>query len=566
MGGGSAKPREEDDAGQDARDDAPDAHSRRTPVRSRRPSARLSRTSARSSRPSGAVVFGSVVFVVAAGLGLYRIGRAAYWFDEAATVTLVRWSWADLIAVIRGPEAPLGPYYLLMRPWTSLRAAEWWVRLPSALTLAGAVALTGVWARRRLGTASAVAGVGLTLALPAYSRYAQEARPYGLMVLAATVSSLAWWRWCERGGRAPAIGYALSVAVLPLCHTLALTLVPAQVLAALVEATPARVTTGGPGPSRLGLAARTAGLATLGSVPLLPFLWLVHEQAMGVADPLPLTWSNAWTTFAASVAGPPRAAWLTNRLGVAVVVLAAVGLSSGLLPRRRRCGAMLGFLACWAVVPPVLLSLAAISQETLVFRYFLVGLPAWGMLAGQSCVVVGRVVAAALRGDGFPPGPTRVVSVVGGALPLVVLAWSGLPHQGYYRTPGGHGNGDIRPAVALLRSPPYRDVPVVMPSEQFWWTLLAQAYDPGLPHRSPLAVGPAPGPDGHIVVHEVDAGTAAERLAGRPRVAVLLRGDGPDVATRAQGAFPVLSGYGVAEVSIFDEWSVVLLARQPDGS
>jgi hypothetical protein len=557
MSGGSEKPREGDGAGQDPRDDVP---------------------SARSRRPSGAAVFGSVVYLVAAGLGLYRIGRAAYWFDEAATVTLVRWSWTDLIAVIRGPEAPLGPYYLLMRPWTSISTAEWWVRLPSALTLAGAVALTGVWARRRLGTASAVAGVGLTLALPAYSRYAQEARPYGLMVLAATVSSLAWWRWCERGGRAPAIGYALSVAVLPLCHTLALTLVPAQVLAALVGATPARVTAGGPGPSRLGLtarttlavrttlAARTAGLAALGSVPLLPYLWLVHEQAMGVADPLPLTWSNAWTTFAASVAGPPRAAWLTNRLGVAVVVLAVMGLSSGLLRGPRGRGAMLVYLACWAVVPPVLLSLAAVSQETLVFRYFLVGLPAWGMLAGQSCVVVGRVVAAALRSDGCPPGPTRVVSVAGGALPLVVLAWSGLPHQVNYRTLCGHGNGDIRPAVALLRSPPYRDVPVVMPSEQFWWTLLAQAYDPGLPQRSPLAVGPAPGPDGHIVVHEVGADTAAERLAGRSRVAVLLRGDGPDVAARARGAFPVLAGYGVSEVSSFDEWSVVLLVRQPDRS
>jgi mannosyltransferase len=524
--------------------------------------------SARPRRPVGAAVFGLAVFGVAMGVGLYRIGRAAYWVDEATTVMLVRWSWADLIEVIRGPEAPLGPFYLLLRPWTSLSAIEWWVRLPSALALAGAVALTGMWARRRLGTASALAGVGLTLALPVYSRYAQEARPYGLMVLAAALSAVAWWRWCERGGRLPAVGYALSVAILPLCHTLALTLVPAQVIAACVGATPDRAPgSEGPGLSRFGLAVRTAGLATLGLVPLLPYVWLVHEQAMGVAYPLPLTWSNAWTTFAASLAGPPRAAWLTDRLGAAVVVLAGVGLCGGLvLPGGRLRRAVLGFLACWAVVPPVLLSLAAISQETLVPRYFLVGLPGWGLLAGQGCVVVGRAVGVVLGAGGFPRGPARALSVVGGALPLVVTAWAGLPHQAHYRTLSGHDNGDVRPAIALLKTPPYRNVPVVMPSEQFWWIILAEAYDPSLLPRSPLAVGPAPGPDRHIVLHEVDAGMAAQRLTGLRRVAVLVRGDGPDTAGQARGAFPILSTYGVAEVSTFDGWSVVLLVRQPGGA
>ena len=90
----------------------------------------------------------------------------------------------------------------------------------------------------------------MTLALPAYSRYAQEARPYALMVLAVTLCVLAWWRWCERGGRAAATWYVVSVAVLPLCHTLALSLVAGQVIAALLGATargPGREPGGGPG-------------------------------------------------------------------------------------------------------------------------------------------------------------------------------------------------------------------------------------------------------------------------------------------------------------------------------
>lgn len=526
---------------------------------------------ANSSRRAGGAALGSAVFAAGLAVALIGIGNAAYWVDESVTVMLVRWRWADLVRAIRGPEAPLGPYYLLIRPWTSLNVAEWWVRLPSALAMAGAVALVTVWARRRLGTASALAGATVILALPAYSRYAQEARPYGLMLLAVVCCVLAWWRWCERGGWVAAAWYALGVAVLPLCHALALTLVPAQVMAALLGGTPGRTaagrTAGGqavlpvPGPGRLRLAARTGLAAGLGVVVLLPYLWLVRQQAMGVAYPLPLTWTNAWTTFACSLAGPPRATWLTDRLGVGVVVLAAVGLLGLLLPGDRQRRRVLGFLACWALIPPLLLCLAAVRDETLVPRYFMVSLPAWGLLAGHGCVLAGRAVAAGLRSVRLPRPIAGGLAVLVGTVPVVVLAVAGMPHQTHYRTGSGHDNGDVRPAIALLGTPGYRDLPVVMAPDEYWWILVAEAYDQGLPHRDPLATDRLLDEKLHIDLREVTGADARRRLAGVNEVALLARTGDPEAARRTLDRVDALQGFRAVTVNGYDGWSVVLARR-----
>ncbi len=514
------------------------------------------------------VPFGLGVLAVATVITLVGIGRPAYWADEATTVMLVRWSWSDLLGVIRGPEAPLGPYYLLMKPWTGLGGtAEWWVRLPSALAMAGAVAVLAGWARRRLGRAVALAGAGVLLALPAVSRYAQEARPYGLMLLAVTGCGLAWWRWRQRPGRGAAVGYAVTVAVLPLLHVLALTLVVAQVIAALLPWGPPsgdreRRGGGGTGPAvgTAGSAVRTAGpavwtvgLAGAGLLPMLPYLVLVGRQAMGVAFPLPLSWANAWSTGASMIAGPPRGDRLGQGIALAVVVLAAVGLSGWRDPRRRP---LLAYLACWAVVPPVLLTVAAARLETLVPRYFMVALPGWALLAGAGCVELGRAVAR--RGPAGGAG----ARVAGGTTALLVgvLALAGWPHQVAYRAAAGHANGDPRPAVRLLDAPAYRSLPVVV-LPQAWWVILADAYDPAIPRRTLLAVGPRLGPDRHIVLHEVDAGTAAARLAGIGAIAVLVHTGDVTVAGEAARQSPPLAGFDVRRVAAFDGWSVVLLTR-----
>lgn len=511
------------------------------------------------------------VFTVAAAVALAGIGRPAYWVDEATTVMLVHWRWHDLLGVIAGPEAPLGPYYLLMKPWTAVCSAEWWARLPSALPLAGAVTVLTGWARAQLGTASALAGSMMMICLPAFSRFAQEVRPYGLMVLAVTLCSLAWWRWQQRGGRRAAALYALSVAVLPLLHVLALTLVAAQLAATMTGTARQRASAGAHGTATgtraraSGVAVHTAALAALGLAPVLPYVLLVRSQAMGVAYPIPLTWQNAWSTFASSLAGPPRTDWLTSELATAVLALAIIGLTGLRDPRHRPA---LGYLACWAGIPPVLLASASFAWPTLVPRYFMVSLPAWSLLAGQGCAILGRAVTALLTtrtssgraatSAGLTAGLTA--GLVTGVMPLAAIGVGGLPHQVRYRTPAGHGNGDVRPAVSLLNSDPYRGLPVaVLPAA--WWVIPADAYDPTLPARTLLAAGPALGADRHITLEDVDPGTAEQRLVGIRNIAVLVYTGDPYLARLTAARSPLLRGFGVTEVTSFDGWSVVALTR-----
>lgn len=501
-----------------------------------------------------------VVLVSAGAVALLGIQRPAYWVDEATTAMIVRWPWPDLLTVIQGQEAPLGPYYLLMRPWTALREDPWWFRLPSASAMVAAVVAIAWWARRRLGTASALAGAAVLLALPVFTRYAQEARPYGLLVLAAVGCAVAWWRWCERGGIGPATGYVVTVWLLGMCHVLALTLVVAQLVAAVVGAVPAAGTYR---PRRRGLALRSVALAGVAGLPLLPFVWLVHRQAVGVAHPLPLTWRNAAATFTRSLTGPLLTVAHPGWLALGVVTLAGCAALAGIrgaVPRER---AVLGFLVCWAVIPPGLLTLAAVSQETLVPRYFLVALPAWGMLAGRGAVAIGRMIGAGMARGRKWGVPARSVATVVGLVPLVALVAAGIPYQVHYRSPAGHGSGDIRPSIALLRTPAYRELPVILPPNEYWWVVVAQAYDPDLLRRNPLAVLPQIGPDRHLSLREVDTATARQRLAGRNEVAVLLRTSGDSMARRVVAALPELTGFGVAEVRSRDGWSVALMTRRP---
>ncbi|HET9658021.1 MAG TPA: hypothetical protein VFP72_21895, partial [Kineosporiaceae bacterium] len=123
-----------------------------------------------------------------------------------------------------------------------------------------------------------------------------------------------------------------------------------------------------------------------------------------------------------------------------------------------------------------------------------------------------------------------------------------------------HDNGDVRPVLALLDSPAYRQLPVVV-LPQSWWLILLGAYRPDLPARAPLAVGPALGPDRHIVLHDADPQTAARRLAGVSALAAVVCTGDPQLARQAAAAFPALRGFQADQVTSFDGWSVVLLHR-----
>ncbi|MCW3814861.1 glycosyltransferase family 39 protein [Micromonospora sp. DR5-3] len=177
---------------------------------------------------------------------LAGIGHAQPWRDELATWSAATRPVGDLARLAGTIDAATGPYYLLMHGWTALAGASpTALRLPSALAMAGAAALTA-----RLGERLLTARVGLLAGLlfavlPSTSRYGQEARPYALASFLAALGTLllvealrrpTWRRWT---------GYALAVAALGLTHLIALTLLAAHGLVVLLAA--------GRGPAAAGL-------------------------------------------------------------------------------------------------------------------------------------------------------------------------------------------------------------------------------------------------------------------------------------------------------------------------
>ena len=136
--------------------------------------------------------------LLAALLFSYRIGRASPWWDEAITRDVTSRPASRIIDLAGHIDLVHTAYYLFVHVVIGQSASVTPIRLISmaaaALTAAALVRLG-----RELGSAPTgiFAGVLFTIA-PLSTRYAQEARPYAMVALAATLSTLALVRLCRR--------------------------------------------------------------------------------------------------------------------------------------------------------------------------------------------------------------------------------------------------------------------------------------------------------------------------------------------------------------------------------
>ena len=130
-----------------------------------------------------------LILLLALFLRLRGLDAESLWFDESATVRIVKQDLVRMFELIRFEERIPPLHYLVLHAWVRLFGdAEWSVRLPSAL--AGTAA---VWAVYRLGANLFGGSVGCAAALlMAVSRmqvvYSQEARSYSLLALLSVLS------------------------------------------------------------------------------------------------------------------------------------------------------------------------------------------------------------------------------------------------------------------------------------------------------------------------------------------------------------------------------------------
>jgi mannosyltransferase len=426
----------------------------------------------------------------------YGLASAGPWRDEMATRLAAGRSLEDLLALTRTVDLVHLPYYLLAHGVLAVHDSITALRALSAMALAATAAVL-VATGRRLGSARAGLTAGLVLAVaPLASRYGQEARPYALAALAA---SLAAWRLviAVDGRRADWGWYAVALVVTGLANVLALLVVAGHLV--FVVATRRRalrawftaVCAAGAGTAPFAIASFSQS-AQVG--------WLTRPGADDLAQVL--------------------AAPLGGLLLPALLLTAAAVLGAD------RAVLVLG--AAWGLLPPVLLWLGSQIHPLFDGRYAVASLPGIA-LAVASLVSVPRQRS-------LPPA-------VAVAALVVALGVHGWPAQRGYRDPAaGHGE-DVRGVVRIVTEAS-RPGDAVLFVPHHLRIVLLQGPDAGPPD----AAGPPPddvaldrGPLASTTLTGVDV-TAAElsrRLAGRERVWLVtkrLPGAGGDARTPADRA------------------------------
>jgi len=385
--------------------------------------------------------------IVVAGLGGLVFGWAvslpSLWRDEAATLSVSRRSLTQIAAVLQQTDLVHGGYYLFAHLALSLHDSVTSLRLVSVI----AMALTAVLLVR-IGRVLGSAGIGITaaallVASPLATRYAQEARPFALVTLAATASTYALLRALgstadpdqpvavsPAPAPAPAPAptpasrtrwtvYATSLVLLGLANVIALLVVVPHALIVLRRC----LTTADR--SRLPQWAGRAGLAAVLVGPFLLAAWSQRGQVDWITRPHLYDLTGVFVQAYQS-----RWPVLLAGLAAAAVLVRSRGIPAG------PAGDALVTGAVWATLPPV--ALWTVSQVKPLFdlHYVVFCLPGTALFLAS--------LPWALT-------PTRWRAL--GATGLVaVLAVLGVNQQGAYRDPQtGHAE-NLRGVADYLRT------------------------------------------------------------------------------------------------------------------
>jgi 4-amino-4-deoxy-L-arabinose transferase-like glycosyltransferase len=367
----------------------------------------------------------AAILLLAAGLRLYGLGRESLWFDEAASVRIVRQDFATMFASIKDDERIPPLHYLILHAWVRvLGHAEWSVRLPSALAGIGAVWVLHALTKRLFGVAPALVAALLLAVAPFQIQYSQEARSYSLMLLLSLASCLLFVRLLDTEKPKPSLdaSYILASAAALYSHLYALFTLIAQGIAY----TAAWLSADKP---LLGF--RRWVVTQIGVIAL--FLWWLPTTvrwARSVGSGFwvePMTVRDLFTTYATYAGGTGAVMFL--------LALAAIGV---IAQRHSLRGVTLMLsLATLPVVVPIVVSI--LTKPTFTPRYGIVAPAALYALAGCGVAALGN----------------RIVQVVV-ALSLAGLSVQGLraiPDKPDWRGTVAHVETVVRPGDYIAMTP-----------------------------------------------------------------------------------------------------------------
>jgi len=343
-------------------------------------------------------------------LGIRGSWRPQLWRDELATWSAATRSTGELLDLLKHVDAVSGAYYLLMHGWTSIFGDSLtMLRLPSALAVAGASVFVVLTARKLFDTRTALVSGLLFAVIPSVSRYAQEARSYAFVMLAASAATWLLLRALERPTVLRWLPYALSVAVAGLFHMVSLVFLCSHAAIVLLRWWRSR-------DRRLLLGYPLA--VAVGLLPVLPLVMLGQRQVGRQISWLKTPGLNTFLDYWPGLFG-------SGLVGACILALSAV--SAG-WSRGRRPAVEIGLVAAL----PIALTWIISQGHTAYFfdRYQLYTVPAWAVLAGAGL--------CSLR--------PRALVAVG----LAVVTLVGIPDQQKLRTTTAHETTNGRGAAKII--------------------------------------------------------------------------------------------------------------------
>ncbi|MET0492122.1 MAG: glycosyltransferase family 39 protein [Actinoplanes sp.] len=389
------------------------------------------------------VVPGLVMLVV----GAVGLSRPALGWDEHATWSAAERTPGQIMDFAGNMDGVIAPYYLFIHFWTAVFGdSVTMIRLPSLLAVAFGVALVGELGRRLFTPGVGLVGALIVAAVPQLSRYAQDARAYGIAFFFAVLSTLllyvalekpAWWRWLAYGAALTLLGYSHMIGLLILSGHLfaarrALLRWAVTVVVAVLLVSPL---------IRLGLSQRGTQLEWIAPMDLHQVLiapgiifgapvagLLIIGLALAARAKQARTDQPSGERARAEQPAGERASTEQPAGEQARAEQPAGEQARAERPSGER-PALLGELAALAVLPPVLLiTVSFVTSPLWVPRYVLFVIMPLALLA-----------AVALRGL-----PWRAVFA------LVLIVAVGFEMQQTVRGPSSHGGMDFRKAAAIV--------------------------------------------------------------------------------------------------------------------
>jgi mannosyltransferase len=140
---------------------------------------------------AAALVVALLSAAAATAVVLRHLGTKPLWRDEAISLSVASRPVARILLVLPRHDANAGLYYLVLHAWLRIGHSPAWARGFSAACLIATAAIAA-WAASRWKGWEIGLACGLLVAVnPFLVYYGQEARPYSLAVLLATISTVA---------------------------------------------------------------------------------------------------------------------------------------------------------------------------------------------------------------------------------------------------------------------------------------------------------------------------------------------------------------------------------------